>query len=192
MMNRSKINLIKNNVIVQIFCYPTLYSSRHLLIVDVDIGAPTSSRVSLNCFDVVRLFFFAKERILPSATLDVFRGLPGLLMLQSLPVHSFFLRMYQIVDLATPNALAISLRDLFSFFSAMMASFTGIDSSLDFMLVIPVAQLQKGNLMLQGHSKTLSYFIFPDERRERITPGLGSACQWSKSLLNPWKLRYST
>lgn len=154
MMNRSKNNLTKNNVIVQIFYYPTLYSSRHLLIVDFDIGAPTSSIVFLNCFDVVRLFFFTKERILPSATLGVFRGLPGLLMLQSLPVHSFFFRTYQIVDLATPNALAISLRDLFSFFSAMMASFTGIDSSLDFMSMIPVAQLQKGNLMLQRHPKT--------------------------------------
>lgn len=51
--------------------------------------------------------------------------------------------MYQIVDLATPKVLAISLRDLFSFFSAMMASFTRIDISLDFMLIIPVAQLQK-------------------------------------------------
>ena len=34
-------------------------------------------------------------------------------MLPSTPVHSFFLRMYQNVDLETPNVSAISLRDFF-------------------------------------------------------------------------------
>ncbi len=38
---------------------------------------------------------------------------PGLFMLLSSPVHSVFLRMYQTVDLATPNASAVSLMDLF-------------------------------------------------------------------------------
>ena len=41
------------------------------------------------------------------------RGLPGLLVLQSSVVCSFFLRMYHTVDLATPNVSAISLMGLF-------------------------------------------------------------------------------
>ncbi len=45
----------------------------------------------------------------------VLSGHPGLFMLLSSLVHSFFLRMYQTVDLATANVPAISLMDLFCF-----------------------------------------------------------------------------
>ncbi len=52
-----------------------------------------------------RVVFFTRERILRSSTTVVFRGLPGLLVLLSSPVRSFFLRMFQTVVLATPNVL---------------------------------------------------------------------------------------
>ncbi len=42
-------------------------------------------------------------------------GLPGLLVLLSSPVRSFFLRMFQTVVLAMPNVFAISLMGLFCF-----------------------------------------------------------------------------
>ena len=57
----------------------------------------------------------------------------GLLVLLSSPVH-FFLRMFQTVDLATPNVFAISLIGLFWFFSLMMVWLTDSDSSLDLIL----------------------------------------------------------
>ncbi len=55
------------------------------------------------------------ERILRSSTTVFLLGCPGLFMLLSSPVCSFFFlkRMYQTVDLATPNVPAISLMDLF-------------------------------------------------------------------------------
>jgi len=49
-------------------------------------------------------------------------------------VHSFFLRMFQTVDLVTPKVFAISLMGLFRFISLMMACFTDSDSSLDLIL----------------------------------------------------------
>ncbi len=85
---------------------------------------------------VVKGVFFTRERILRSSTTVVFRGLPGLLVLLSSPVHSFFLRMFQTVVLATPNVFAISLMGLFCFFSLMMACFTDSDSSLDLVLTV--------------------------------------------------------
>ena len=74
-----------------------------LLIVDFDTHTPTSWRVLLIWPTVVKGFFFTREIILRSSTTVVFRGLPGLLVLLSSPVRSFFLRMFQTVDLATPN-----------------------------------------------------------------------------------------
>ncbi len=102
-----------------------------LLIVDFDTHTPTSWRVFLIWPTVVKGVFFTRERILRSSTTVVFRGLPGLLVLLSSPVRSFFLRMFQTVVLATPNVFAISLMGLFCFFSLMMACFTDSDSSLD-------------------------------------------------------------
>ena len=87
-------------------------------------------------------FFFTREIIILSSTTVVFRGLPGLLVLLSSPVHSFFLRMFQTVDLATPNVFAISLIGLFWFFSLMMACFTDSDSSLDLILRVDSNRFQ--------------------------------------------------
>ncbi len=86
------------------------------LIVDFDTHTPTSWRVFLIWPTVVKGVFFTRERILRSSTTVVFRGLPGLLVLLSSPVRSFFLRMFQTVVLATPNVFAISLMGLFCFF----------------------------------------------------------------------------
>jgi len=82
----------------------------------------------------VKGVFFTRERILRLSTTVVFRGLLGLLVLLSSPVHSFFLRMFQTVDLVTPKVFAISLMGLFRFISLMMACFTDSDSSLDLIL----------------------------------------------------------
>ncbi len=92
-----------------------------------------------NCLKDV---FFTRERILRSSTTVVFRGLPGLLVLLSSPVRSFFLRMFQTVVLATPNVFAISLMGLFCFFSLMMACFTDSDSSLDLILTVDSNRFQ--------------------------------------------------
>ncbi len=67
---------------------------------------------------------------------------PGLLVLLSSPVRSFFLRMFQTVVLATPNVFAISLMGLFCFFSLMMACFTDSDSSLDLILTVDSNRFQ--------------------------------------------------
>ena len=105
-----------------------------LLIVDFETQTPTSWRVLLIWPTVVKGFFFTRERILLSSTIVVFHGLPGLLVLLSSLVHSFFLRIFQTVDWATLNVSAISLTGLFWFFSPMKACFTDSDSSLDLKL----------------------------------------------------------
>ncbi len=87
-----------------------------LLIVDTS----ASWRVFFSWLDVVKGFFFTMERILRSSTTVVIRGRPGLFMLLSSPVQSFFLRMYQTVDLATPNVPAISLMDRSNSFQMQM------------------------------------------------------------------------
>ncbi len=46
----------------------------------------------------------------------------------------FFLRMYQTVDLATPNVPAISLMDLFCFWSLTIVCFTCMERSFDCMI----------------------------------------------------------
>ena len=112
-----------------------------LLIVDFDTHTPTSWRVFLIWPTVVKGFFFTRERILSSTTF-VFRGLTGLLVLLSSPVHSVFIRMFQTVDLATPNVFAISLIGLFWFFSLMMACFTDSDSYLDLILRVDSDRFQ--------------------------------------------------
>ncbi len=113
-----------------------------LLIVDFDTHTPTSWRVFLSWPTVVKGVFFTRERILRSSTTVVFRGLPGLLVLLSSPVHSFFLRMFQKVVLATPNVFAISLMGVFCFFSLMMACFTDSDSSLELILTVDSNRFQ--------------------------------------------------
>ncbi len=78
--------------------------------------------------------FFTMEMILWSSTTVVLCGRPGLFMLLGSPVHSFFLRMYQTVDLATPNVPAISLMDLFCFWSLTIVCFTCMERSFDRMM----------------------------------------------------------
>ncbi len=61
-----------------------------LLIVDFDSVTSTSWRVFFSWLDVVKGFFFTMERILRSSTTVVLCGRPGLFMLLSSPVLSFF------------------------------------------------------------------------------------------------------
>ncbi len=105
-----------------------------LLIVDFDSDTPTTNRVFVTWLDVVKGFFFTMERILHSSTTVVLRGRLGLFMLLSSPVRSFFLRMYHTVDLATPNVPAISLMDLFCFWSLTIVCFTCMEKSFDRMM----------------------------------------------------------
>ena len=58
-----------------------------------------------SCVCVANRFFSTKGRILQSSSLSLSCGLPGPL---SSPVHSVFLRIYQIVVLAPPKVCAIS------------------------------------------------------------------------------------
>ncbi len=86
-----------------------------LLIVDFDTTYTYLLESVLDLANCCEGCFFTRERILRSSTTVVFRGLPGLLVLRSSPVRSFFLRMFQTVVLATPNVFAISLMGLFCF-----------------------------------------------------------------------------
>ena len=72
--------------------------------VDLDIDTPTSWRVLFTRLAVVNGILFTMEMILRSSNTVVFREHPGLFALLSSPVPSFFLGMYQTVDLATPNS----------------------------------------------------------------------------------------
>lgn len=98
-----------------------LQSWRRLLIVDFG-----DSRVFMTYPDVVKEVFIPKQRILPSSTLVLFGGLPGLLMMIS-PVH--YLRMYQTIPLATPKAFLISLAVLFTFWTSVTCINIFLDSS---------------------------------------------------------------
>ncbi|MEE6527481.1 hypothetical protein FKM82_028883 [Ascaphus truei] len=102
--------------------------------VDLDNNMPTSWRVFFTWLDDVKGFFFTMVRILRSSITVVFHGQPGLFVLQSSPVRSFFLRMYQTIDLATPKVPAISLMDFLFFCSIRMTCFTCIESSFDHIL----------------------------------------------------------
>ncbi len=119
-----------------------------ILIVDFDIDTPTSWRVFFSWLDVVKCFFFTMERVLRSSTTVVLCGHPGLFMLLSSPVLSFFsLKMYQTIDLAT-NVAAISLMYLFWFWSLKIICFTCMQSSFDCMIWVHSNsfQMQMANL----------------------------------------------
>ena len=154
-----------------------LHSWKRLLSVDFHNDTPTFSRVFLTCLYVLKCFFFAKEKILPSFTLVVCCVLPGCLMLLTSPVHSFFLRMYQNVGFATPKYFAISLIDLFCFYSLVMASFTCFDISFDFKLLTSVRQLPNAKSTLEFNSKPFISFICLEVMREQTTPANQTACQ---------------
>ena len=71
------------------------------------------------------------QRILQSTTFIAFCCLPDLSMLLSSPLHSFILRMYEIIDFAIHIVFTISDRFI-SFSSLTMASCASIELSLDF------------------------------------------------------------
>ncbi len=130
-----------------------------LLIVDFDSDTLTSWRVFFTWFDVVKVFFFTMERILRSSTTVVLCGHPGLFMLLSSSVH-FFRRMYQTVDLATPNVPAIPLMDLFCFWSLTIVCFTCMKSSFDrIKWVYTQQQLPNPNGTLRINSRPFPWLI---------------------------------
>ncbi len=122
-----------------------------------------------------RVFSSPGKRILRSSTTVVFRGLPGLLVLLSSPVRSFFLRMFQTVVLATPNVFAISLMGLFCFFNLMMACFTDSDSSLDLILTVDSNRFQMQIAHLKWTLDLLSAHCNWDNEGITHTPGHGTA-----------------
>lgn len=71
-----------------------LHSWRYPFTVDFDNDMSTFHRVFLTCLHVLKGFIFTNKKI-PS---NVFFGLPGLLMLFSSPLHSFFLRIIGLTD----------------------------------------------------------------------------------------------
>lgn len=78
--------------------FPSPHPSLPILLVHVNLG--------FNCIknlvpELGRVFFFTKERNLWSSTLVILAGLLSLLVLLTSSLHSFFLRMYQIVDMVT-------------------------------------------------------------------------------------------
>ncbi len=79
-----------------------------LLNVDFDSVTATSRKVFFSWLDIVKGFFFPMERILQSSTTVVLHGHPGLFMLLSSVVCSFFSEWTQNDDLASPKVPAIS------------------------------------------------------------------------------------
>ena len=80
---------------------------------------------------MLRSFFYTKERILRSLKFSFVCGRPGSLVFLSSAVFSFFLRMYQIVALATPKVSTVCLISWFCFFSPTMASPVSISTTLE-------------------------------------------------------------
>ncbi len=130
-----------------------------LLIVDFDTHTTYLLESVLDLANCCEGCFLHQGRILRSSTTVVFRGLPGLLVLLSSPVRSFFLRMFQTVVLATPNVFAISLMGLFCFFSLMMACFTDSDSSLDLILTVD-SLIYKRNIFLKYIHASVCIYIY--------------------------------
>ncbi len=69
----------------------------------------------------------------------------------------FFLRMYQTVDLTTPNVPAISLMDLFLFWSLTIVCFTCMESSFDRMIWVQNNSFQ----MQMAHSRQSTPELLP-------------------------------
>ncbi len=99
-----------------------------LLIVDFDSDTSTPWTVFFSWLDVVKGVFFTTERILRSSTTVVLCGHPGLLCCCA--HQCIFLRMFQTVDLATPNFPAISLVDLICFWILTIVCFTCLRAPL--------------------------------------------------------------
>ena len=74
----------------------------------------------------------------------------------------------------------------------MIASFTCIDISLDFVLIAPVKQLPNTSSTPEINSRYFIYFIHFKVTREQATLGHETACQSFVQILHsPWKCRYS-
>lgn len=80
---------------------------------------PFSCKV-LSWLEFVKVFFLLTEIIVSWCTI-LYCVLSGHLVLLSWSMHSFFLWLHQIVDLATPNVFAMSMIGLFCHFNVMMA-----------------------------------------------------------------------
>ncbi len=78
-------------------------------------------------------------------------------MLLSSPVRSFFFffRMYQTVDLATPNVPAFSLMDLFWFWCLTIVCFTCMERSFDHMMLVHSNSFQMQMAHLESTSELL-------------------------------------
>ncbi len=103
-----------------------------LLILDFNSDTSTSRTVSFTFLDVVKGVFFTMERILRSFPTVVLCGRPCVhFYVAELSALFFFLRT---VDLVTPNVPAISLMDLFCFWSLTIVCFTCMESSFNRMM----------------------------------------------------------
>lgn len=114
--------------------YSVLWSL--LFVGELEIDIPISSWVCFTSVDVVEEFFFIIRRMLRSSSTVVFHGGPGHYELLCSLVQSFFLSMYQTVDLATSNIYALFLKELFFFLSPRMVCFISSESSFDCMLCV--------------------------------------------------------
>ncbi len=101
-----------------------------ILIVDFDIDSFTSWRVFFSWLDVVNGFFHGEDH----PPLLSFMVVQAFLCCRAHQCFLFFLKMYQTVDLVTPNVPAISLMDLFCFWSLTIVCFTCMQSSFDCMI----------------------------------------------------------
>ncbi len=98
-----------------------LFSWSLLLIVDVDSDTSTSWRMFFTWLDVVKGFLYhGEDSPIIHHCCPPWTSRPFFMLLSSL-VRYFFLRLYQTVDLATPNVPAISPMDLFCFWSITLS-----------------------------------------------------------------------
>ncbi len=104
-----------------------------LLIVDFDSDTSTSWRVFFSWLDVEKGFSLPwrgstdHPPLLSSVDVHAF-------YVAELSSAFFFLRMYETVDVATPNVPVISVMDLFCFWSLTIVCFTCMESSFDCMM----------------------------------------------------------
>lgn len=118
--------------------WPLYLLSWSRLTVDWDTFTPALWRLLvMSLTDVFGVFFTALTLFLSSTTV-VFLGRPVRCLLLSIPVVSSFLRTFQIVVVAMPNACPMALIDFLYFLNFKMASFSPIDNSLVFVLVYPL------------------------------------------------------
>ncbi len=138
-----------------------------LLIVDFDGDMPNFWRVFFFWLHVVKGFFFTMERILRSSTNVDFLGHPGLFMLLSSPVHSFF-------SWNVPNywfdVPAFSPMYLFCFWSLTIVCFTCMDCSFD---VGSQQQLPHANGALRINSRLVYATLWgPNVPKRIVKPGI--------------------